>query len=175
MSELEKNPSSTIKIVDRRRFDARGEARPEAASIQDPAKPPPPPPAAAPTKAAGAGAAPAKDPSGAAAAAPRPAQAGPSDFLQFIAQLATTAMASMGVLPQAQARGMQVNLQMAKDYLDIIAMLQTRTQGNLSAEEDSTLTRILADLRMQFVELTQGPPQVPPGMPPGMPPPPGMR
>ena len=181
MSEQNRGPSG-IKIVDRRRFTAEGDTRAEAASIADPVKPPSPPPAvpkAAPAASASVAAAAGSQ---AAPAAGGQAAAGPSALLQFIAQLATTAMAAMGVLPPAQSRGVPVNFQMAQDYLEIIAMLQERTRGNLTVEEDTTLQSILIDLRLQFVDVTQPPPPGLPGMPPpglpGMPPgmaPPGGR
>lgn len=64
-------------------------------------------------------------------------------------------MAALGMLPDAERQGIPRNPAMAREYIDIIAMLQARTQGNLSAEEAKTLTRLLADLRMQYVELTR--------------------
>ena len=141
MSERDKEEKSGgIKVVDRRRFTASGESRSDAPSV-DPVKPPPPRPS---SKDEGR-----KNKEG------RSTGQGP-DFLSFVASLATNAMAALGVLPEAQARGMPVNHQMAREYIEIIAMLQERTQGNLSREEEQALQRLLSELRMQFVEATQG-------------------
>ena len=74
------------------------------------------------------------------------------DFMAFIASLATNALAALGALPREQAQGMPVNPELAREYIDIIAMLQQKTRGNLSPPEEQALQRILTDLRINFVE-----------------------
>ena len=78
-------------------------------------------------------------------------QAGPYpiDFMGFIASLATNALAAMGVLKGGE---MPLNRELAKQYIDIISMLQEKTRGNLAPEEASGLQQILTDLRMGFVQ-----------------------
>lgn len=90
------------------------------------------------------------------------------EFLPFIATLATNAMAALGMLPDAERQGIPRDPQMAREYIDIIAMLDERTRGNLSAEEAQTMTRLLSDLRVQYVELTRSvqPAAVAPPVPP---------
>jgi hypothetical protein len=160
MGSADKNESSTIKIVDRRRFTPEGASRDNHA-IEDRKKPVVPPAAGAAADKSRA--------SGPPKAAPGPQK--PSDFLPFVASLATNAMAALGVLPQAQARGMPVDHEMAREYIDIIAMLQERTVGNLSPEEDQALKRLLGELKRGYVEATQKVSKVPmpaAGFPPGM-------
>lgn len=155
MSEGEKE--SGFKVVDKRRFTAEGHTRADAppdeprkpvvigqAAPQAPQQKVPPQP-----QPQGSG-----DPRRAPQARQEPKSG--IDFISFIASLATNAMAAMGALPEAQARGMPVNPQLAREYIEIIAMLQERTQGNLSREEDAALQRLLSDLRLTFVEATQG-------------------
>jgi hypothetical protein len=100
---------------------------------------------------------PAEDPRAAAA------QDGGIDFISFIASLATNALASLGALPEARAQGVPVSLEMAREYIEIIGMLAAKTRGNLSREEEASLQRIISELRMVYVEVTQriakGPPQ----------------
>ncbi len=147
-----------IKVVDRRRFAADGAAR-DNHQIEDRKKPTVP---EAATKAAEKSR---QEGQRGGAASPKT-----SDFLQFIASLATQAMAALGALPPAQARGMPVDPQIAREYIDIIAMLQTRTQGNLSPEEDQALQRLLAELRRGYAEASRAtaPPMPPmPGAAPG--------
>lgn len=143
MSERDKE-SSSFKVVDKRRFTSAGEVRSDAPPEE--VKPDVPPPPPAPLQAAAVQ----KAPRG------RPAQSRSSvDFMQFIASLATNAMAGLGLLPEAQARGMPANLQVAREYIDIIVMIQERTVGNLSPEEESSLNRLVNELRQQFAEVTQ--------------------
>lgn len=96
------------------------------------------------------------------------AQASGVEFLPFIATLATNAMAALGMLPDAERQGIPRDPQMAREYIDIIAMLDERTRGNLDAEEAQTMTRLLSDLRVQYVELTRSvqPAAVAPPVPP---------
>ena len=48
------------------------------------------------------------------------------------------------------------NLQLAKQTIDILAMLQDKTSGNLSEQENKLLGHLLYDLRMRFVEASRG-------------------
>lgn len=82
-------------------------------------------------------------------AGPEPRQ--PIDFMGFVASLATNALAAMGALPEEQARGMPRDPRLAAEYIDILAMLQDKTQGNLTSEEAGALHQLLADLRMQYI------------------------
>lgn len=77
----------------------------------------------------------------------------PMDFLSFIASLATNAMAAMGALPEAEAAGLPRSAQLAREYINIIAMLQEKTRGNLDPEETQVLQQVLTDLRMTFVHV----------------------
>ena len=169
--EDENQTEPKFKVVDRRRFSATGDVRPEALHVKEPEKPPVPKEAQDKLKGRdhgqdggiGQGSQPGS------ASSPNKARGG--DFLGFVAQLATNAMAALGVLPEAQSRGMPVNPQMAMEYINIIAMLEERTTGNLSPEEEGALKRLLAELRLQYIETTEGPMDMPgmPGMPGGMP------
>jgi hypothetical protein len=167
MSDQEENAGKGFRVVDRRRFTSEGQIRP-GAEREDPK-----PIAAEPPRAA----APAREP---AAAAPREApqgrrappqqqQRGGIDFLQFVASLATNALSALGALPEGYGPPMPQNPEIAREYIEIIAMLQQKTQGNLTAEEEQTITRLLSDLKMQFVEATTGGGPAPglPGMPRG--------
>ena len=142
MYDEERAQAHTVKVVDRRRFDAGGEVRP--GQLHRDAPGPAPKPAAAPAEA----------PPSATAARDQGDSADRGDFLGFVAQLGTQALASMGALPDSQARGIAPNSQMAREIIDILQMLARRTRGNLSAEEDAAFTRLVTDLQMQFVRRT---------------------
>lgn len=155
MSENDKEGEKTFKVVDRRRFTAEGELKKDAAPDQvrstAPAAPPPPP---RPEK---------NDKAGAPAAGPAmPGPASGIDFMTFVASLATNALAAMGALPEGRAHGVPIDPAMAREYIDIIAMLQEKTRGNLATQEEAALQRLLTELRMHFVEFTRAVTRPPP-------------
>jgi hypothetical protein len=134
-----------IKIVDRRRFTAEGEMKSDA-----PADPPEPVKALEPAAAAK----PAEKP-------PRPKSASGMDFMSFVASLATNALAALGALPEARARGIPPNPEMAREYIEILAMLEEKTHGNLTREEEASLKRMVSELRLHYVELVKRSAKIP--------------
>ena len=77
----------------------------------------------------------------------------PMDFNTFIMSLSTSALLHMGALPDAE--GIEKNLPMAKHTIDCLAMLEDKTKGNLSGEEERLLNEVLYDLRMRFVSASK--------------------
>jgi hypothetical protein len=51
---------------------------------------------------------------------------------------------------------MPVNLPQAKEIIDILSMLESKTRGNLTTEEQSVLTDMLYALRMKYVDAASG-------------------
>ena len=47
------------------------------------------------------------------------------------------------------------NLEAASQMIDILAMLEVKTRGNLTAQERSLLEQVLYDLRMRYVAAQQ--------------------
>ncbi|MDX1765007.1 MAG: DUF1844 domain-containing protein [bacterium] len=74
------------------------------------------------------------------------------DFNSFILSLSSSAMMNMGVIPNPLTREIEKDLPMAKQTIDLLAMLEKKTQGNRTPEEDKFISAILYDLRMKFVE-----------------------
>ncbi|MBI5508680.1 MAG: DUF1844 domain-containing protein [Deltaproteobacteria bacterium] len=91
-----------------------------------------------------------------------PGPASGIDFMTFVASLATNALAAMGALPEGRAHGVPIDPAMAREYIDIIAMLQEKTRGNLATQEEAALQRLLTELRMHFVEFTRAVTRPPP-------------
>jgi hypothetical protein len=88
------------------------------------------------------------------AAPPEPA-AGAEDFLMLVEFLASFAADALGMVNHPGGGG--VNLQLAKQCIDMLGTLHDRTRGNLNAEEQQFLEMILSQLRMQYVSLTTAP------------------
>lgn len=73
-------------------------------------------------------------------------------FSHLILSLATSAQIGMGMMPNPGSGKLERNIPMARQTIDLIAILQEKTQGNLTAEEAKLLDELLYTLRMQFLE-----------------------
>jgi hypothetical protein len=78
-----------------------------------------------------------------------------TSFLAFVMSLATTAAVHFGDIEDPSVGSAQRNLPAAAQMIELLAMLQQKTQGNLDAEEHQFLDQVLYELRMRFVSLTQ--------------------
>jgi Domain of unknown function (DUF1844) len=81
----------------------------------------------------------------------------PTSFLSLIMSLASNAAASLGMMPHPATGETGVDLQTAKHWIDVLGMLEEKTQGNLDEQEAQMLENLLADLRMQYVSFAQSP------------------
>lgn len=77
------------------------------------------------------------------------------DFSTLIYSFATGALISMGLAPDPQTKKVQKNLPMAKQNIEILTMLQTKTKGNLTEDEAKFLENILTEVRLRYVEATR--------------------
>ena len=68
-------------------------------------------------------------------------------FSSFIVSLATSAMNHLG-----QGPGGQIDLPLAKQTIDLLGVLQIKTQGNLDDEEAKLLEAVLYETRMKYME-----------------------
>jgi len=145
-----------VKVSDRRHFTESGERR---AGVEPVVGPPPeePKPAAAPQPAS-TGQAPAK--SGAAAPAPAtpPPAAQPRlaareiTFSGLLQDLFATGMMQLGAEIQPGQRG-QLDLEGARETIDLLGVLQQKTHGNLDSQEQQLITAALYELRLGYVEV----------------------
>ena len=77
-------------------------------------------------------------------------------FLGFILSLAHTAAVHFGDVPDpVSGQSNPVNLPAAQQMIDILALLEEKTRGNLTAEERQFLDQILYELRLRYVEASQ--------------------
>jgi uncharacterized protein DUF1844 len=76
-------------------------------------------------------------------------------FTAFVISLASTAAIHFGDLPDPVSgeRGTP-NLDGAAQMIEILSLLESKTKGNLTAEERQVLDQVLFELRMRFVEAT---------------------
>ncbi|MDQ2919944.1 MAG: DUF1844 domain-containing protein [Verrucomicrobiota bacterium] len=76
-------------------------------------------------------------------------------FIEFIMMQAQNAALFLGQIPNPQTGQGEVNLELAKMFIDQLAMIQEKTRGNLSNEEAAVLKNTIANLQMAFVEVSQ--------------------
>ncbi len=74
-------------------------------------------------------------------------------FSSFILGLSTQALMYLGEVPPAADQAVPTDLFAAQQMIDVIAMLERKTAGNLDIGEAQMLESILFDLRMRYVEL----------------------
>ena len=83
----------------------------------------------------------------------------PVSFSSFVFSLGTSALMLMGESLDPQQPAVPTNIPQAKEIIDILSMLESKTQGYLSSDEASVLGDMLYTLRMKYVGLTSGKPQ----------------
>ena len=78
-------------------------------------------------------------------------------FTAFVVSLASTAAIHFGDLPDPiSGERAEVNLEGATQMIEILALLEQKTRGNLTAEEREVLNQVLYELRMRYVEAAGG-------------------
>ncbi len=81
-------------------------------------------------------------------------------FIAFIFSLASNAAVHFGDLPDPMTNETrEPDLEAASQLIEIIAMLEEKTRGNLTAEERQLLDQVLYELRMRYVEAGKTPAQ----------------
>jgi hypothetical protein len=77
------------------------------------------------------------------------------DFATFVLSLSHSAIVHLGEVPNPETGSVEANLPLARQTIDLIAMLEEKTRGNLAGDEERLIGQILFDLRMRYVELTK--------------------
>ena len=76
-------------------------------------------------------------------------------FVEFVMMQAQNAALFLGQIPNPQTGKGEVNLELAKMFIDQLGMIQEKTRGNLTNEEGAVLKNTLANLQMAFVEVSK--------------------
>ncbi len=77
-------------------------------------------------------------------------------FIEFVMMQAQNASLFLGLIPNPQSGEPEVNLDLARMFIDQLAMIQVKTRGNLTSEETAVLRNALSNLQMAFFEVSQG-------------------
>jgi hypothetical protein len=127
-------------VTDRRAFDPSGAPKSEPPAVQN--KPDKPDAIDNPDK-----------PAEAARPARQQSQAlPPADFTTLVLSLGSSAVMYLGQSEEPDGEKPTCNLPMAKHAIDLLTVLEQKTKGNLSSEEEQILESLLFDLRLRYVE-----------------------
>jgi len=78
-------------------------------------------------------------------------------FTAFVLSLASTAAIHFGDLPDPMTgKPAEANLEAAAQMIEILGLLEVKTRGNLTAEERQVLEQVLYELRLRFVQASDG-------------------
>jgi hypothetical protein len=78
---------------------------------------------------------------------------GPISFSTFILGLASTALIHLGEAPNPETGERAVSIDLARQSLHLLDLLEQKTRGNLTSEEQKLFAALLTDLRLKFVAL----------------------
>src|SRR3982751_5954912 len=76
-------------------------------------------------------------------------------FIEFVMMQAQNAALFLGQIPNPQTGKGEVNLELAKMFIDQLGMIEEKTRGNLTSEETAVLRNTLSNLQMAFVEVSK--------------------
>src|SRR5690348_9458466 len=80
-------------------------------------------------------------------------------FIEFVMMHAQNAALFLGQIPNPKTGEPEVNLDLARMFIDQLAMVQEKTRGNLTGEEAKVLSNALSNLQMAYVEVARETPQ----------------
>ena len=147
--EKEEKEDKGFKVIDRR-------------GVEPPSPPPTPQTPGAPPVGASEGNPPSppleEKPPTAATEGKRPSSLGVPRFLDLVQTLQMGAMVGLGMLQGPDGKRPPVDLPAAKDAIDLLGILQEKTKGNLTKEEEEILQEGLYHLRMGYMAMINPPP-----------------
>ena len=76
-------------------------------------------------------------------------------FIEFVMMHAQNAALFLGQIPNPKTGEGEVNLELAKMFIDQLEMIREKTRGNLSNEESTVLRNTLSNLQMVYVDVAQ--------------------
>ena len=83
--------------------------------------------------------------------APQPPEIPPARFDILIQLLSSQAILALGLIPDPQGNT-EVRLPLARHFIDLLAILESKTKGNLDSNEAKILERSLHELRVLFLD-----------------------
>jgi hypothetical protein len=84
--------------------------------------------------------------------ADQPVAPAPVDFSTHVLSLASTALIALGKMPGPDGTSHPLDIETARHLIDVLAMLEQKTKGNLDEAETKLLASLIYDLRVAFVD-----------------------
>ncbi len=78
-------------------------------------------------------------------------------FIEFVMMHAQNAALFLGQIPNPKTGEPEINLDLARMFIDQLEMIQEKTRGNLTNEEAMVLRNTLSNLQMAYVEVAKEP------------------
>jgi hypothetical protein len=78
-----------------------------------------------------------------------------ANFLQFISGMAAQTMMHLWMMENPISRKTSLDLPNAKYSIDLLGIIQDKTNGNLTPEEDNYLSAALKDLRVRYAQAAE--------------------
>ncbi len=76
-----------------------------------------------------------------------------SGFSRFAASLHMACLYHLGLVPGPGGEKPKPNLELARENIDILEMLQDKTKGNLDVHEERGLRGVVSEVRMSFLDV----------------------
>jgi hypothetical protein len=76
-------------------------------------------------------------------------------FIEFVMMHAQNAALFLGQIPNPKTGEAEINLDLARMFIDQLEMIQEKTRANLTSEEATVLRNALTNLQMAYVEVAQ--------------------
>ena len=73
-------------------------------------------------------------------------------FLYLVNTFKTSAMVALGKMENPMTNKIQINLQQASYYVDLLDMLQSKAKGNMSQYEEQMLINTVSELNMEIIK-----------------------
>lgn len=78
------------------------------------------------------------------------------DFYTFILSIGSSVLVHLGDAPHPETgKPAEKNMPLAQQSIEILAMLELKTKGNLTPEESKLLDQLLLDLKLRYVEASK--------------------
>lgn len=160
----EDNSNKGFSVVDRRIDSEEGEAPSEEKKAEKSTEQGPPSSDSVPKESSASSSSEAAGPSEggrekagqqAGSAGQSQSQPPPANLPSFLLSLHSAALIHLGLVPNPENNQTNVDLPLARYHIDLLEMLEKKTQGNLDQEEDKLIKNILYELRMAFLEVSK--------------------
>ena len=128
--------ASSVKVVDKRRFDSEGEVKPGASADEKKN-----------TCSCSCGSS-----AESSAHSHQNEQSEPVTFSAFVMGLFAQVLALLGEFPNPETNTITVNIDAARQTIDILSVLQEKTKGNLTPDEEQMMEDVVHSLKLAFVK-----------------------